>query len=329
MASLAAGRSDDRRGARQWVGLTRSRSVPPASARAHPAPLWAAGLAVALIALGFGRGDRPRHAARRPASRFARVRPDEARADARNEGRQTRQEAERGGAFATRAGRPRNALARASRNRSQDTSLRGTAALRAAIEPGRGRHADTPSGIPARGWKDILLRIYHNLNEHRVLAIAAGVTFYILLAIFPAIAALVSVYGLFADAGTIASHLTSLASILPGGAIDIIGEQIGRLTAQPPGRLGFTFFVSLAISPWSANAGIKGLCDALNIVYGEQEKRSFIKLNLVSLTFTVGGLLFALLAIAIVVALPVGLNYVGLGRATDLLIRIGRWPVMY
>jgi membrane protein len=201
--------------------------------------------------------------------------------------------------------------------------------LRAAAEPDRGRHADTPSEIPARGWKDIFWRIYQNLSEHRVIAIAAGVTFYVLLAIFPAIAALVSIYGLFADATTISGHLASMGSILPGGAVDIIGEQIGRLTAQPAAKLGLTFFVGLGISLWSANAGIKALFDALNIVYGEKEKRGFFKLNLVSLTFTAGVLVFALIALGTVVALPIALDYVGLGRATELLVKIGRWPVMF
>jgi membrane protein len=88
----------------------------------------------------------------------------------------------------------------------------------------RGRSATTPSAIPAPGWKDILVRTYHEIGEDRVIAIAAGVTFYVLLAIFPAIAALVSLYGLFADPQTISDHLRSVSAVLPGGAVDIIGE---------------------------------------------------------------------------------------------------------
>jgi membrane protein len=200
--------------------------------------------------------------------------------------------------------------------------------LRAAAEPDRGRSATTPSEIPPRGWKDIFWRIYQNLSEHRVIAIAAGVTFYVLLAIFPGIAALVSVYGLFADATTISKHLNMLAGLLPGGAVDIISEQLQRLTAQPPGKLGLTTFVGLGISLWSANAGIKAMFDALNIVYGEKEKRSFIKLNAVSLAFTAGMLVFALFAMAAVVVLPLALDFVGLGRAIELVLNIGRWPVL-
>src|SRR6266403_3218882 len=121
----------------------------------------------------------------------------------------------------------------------------------------RGRGASTPSEIPARGWKDILLRVYENLDEHRVVAIAAGVTFYVILAIVPAIAAFVALYGLFADPNTIGRHLDALSDIMPGGALDIIGEQMGRIAAQGNRTLGFAFVIGLAVSLWSANSGMK------------------------------------------------------------------------
>jgi membrane protein len=192
----------------------------------------------------------------------------------------------------------------------------------------RGRHATTPSEIPVRGWKDILLRVYKNISAHRVLAIAAGVTFYSILAIFPAIAALISLYGLFADPGTIAAQLDQVAGVLPGGAIDVLREQMTRVASQGGGTLGFTFAIGLLAALWSSNAGMKALFDALNVVYGEEEKRGFFKLNAVSLAFTVGAILFLLIAMGAVVVLPVALNFVGLGGISDLLIRLARWPVL-
>src|SRR4029077_11930772 len=93
---------------------------------------------------------------------------------------------------------------------------------RRSLEVGRGRSAETPSQIPARGWKDILLRVYHGISGNRILLVAAGVTFYSLLAIFPGIAALISIYGLFADPATVASHLDTIASVAPGGAVDVL-----------------------------------------------------------------------------------------------------------
>jgi membrane protein len=193
---------------------------------------------------------------------------------------------------------------------------------------GRGRSASTPSDIPVRGWKDILLRVYDNIAEHRVVAIAAGVTFYTILAIFPAIAALVALYGLFADPTAIANHLNALSSVVPGGALDVIGEQLGRVSSQGNGTLGFAFVLGLAISLWSANAGMKALFDALNIVYAEREKRSFIMLNAVSLAFTLGTLVVALLAIGAMIVLPIALSYLGLAAATEWILTLGRWPLL-
>jgi membrane protein len=192
----------------------------------------------------------------------------------------------------------------------------------------RGRLASAPSDIPARGWKDILWRVYENFNNHRIMAVAAGVTFYALLALFPAIAALVSLYGLFADPGTISKHLSDLSTFVPVGATEVIGDEMNRVAANGNRALGFAFVVSLAVSLWSANAGMKALFDALNIVYGEREKRGFITLNAMSLLFTAAAICFMLLALAVVVALPPVLGYLGLSAQTDWIIQIGRWPVL-
>lgn len=107
---------------------------------------------------------------------------------------------------------------------------------RATQDDGRGRSATKPAEIPARGWKDILLRVYEGISDNRILANAAGITFYGLLALFPAIAALVSIYGLFADPGTIAKELDAAKGMLPGGGLDIIRDQLTRLTSQGSGN---------------------------------------------------------------------------------------------
>jgi membrane protein len=213
------------------------------------------------------------------------------------------------------------------RRRSGDASL--ATGDRRSIEADRGRSAETPSRIPDRGWKDILLRVYHGISENRILLVAAGVTFYSLLAIFPGIAALISIYGLFADPATVASHLDTIASVAPGGAVDVLREQMTRLASQGETTLGVSFIVSLAISLWTANSGVKAIFDALNIVYGEEEKRSFIKLNAVTLFVTIGIVVFILLTLAAVVALPVALTYIPLPGVTALVVRIGRWPILF
>jgi membrane protein len=192
----------------------------------------------------------------------------------------------------------------------------------------RGRQAVAPWQIPWQGWKDILVRTYEQFNEDRLLAVAAGVVFYGLLALFPAITALVSSYALFAKPSTINDHLSMLAGILPEGAFDIVKEQVGRVLAKGDLKLGAAFVLSFLFAVWSANGGVKAIIDALNVTYDEKEKRGFFKLNAVSLAFTFGGLLAALVAIGTVVALPIILNTIGLGSITDALFRIGRWPVL-
>jgi membrane protein len=112
---------------------------------------------------------------------------------------------------------------------------------RSQSETGRGRSAETPSEIPASGWKDILLRVYRGISENRILLVAAGVTFYALLAIFPGIAALISIYGLFADPATVANHLDTIANVAPGGAIDLLREEMTRLASQGGATLGSAF----------------------------------------------------------------------------------------
>jgi membrane protein len=195
-------------------------------------------------------------------------------------------------------------------------------------ERGRGRHADTPTEIPAKGWKDILWRTYEEFNKDRIMLLAAGVTYYALFALFPAIAALVSIYGLFADPVSIQNHLNALSGVLPGGALDIIREQVTRIASQGGGTLGLSFVIGLAISLWSANAGMKAVLDALNIVYDEEEKRSFIKLNLISLAFTLGAIGFLLIAIGAVIVLPIILKFIGLGSAGEWLLAVARWPAL-
>jgi membrane protein len=148
----------------------------------------------------------------------------------------------------------------------------------AALDDGRDRSAKRPSKIPAQGWKDILLRIYYGISDDRILANAAGVTYYALLALFPGIAGLVSIYGLFADPSAIVSHLDAVADFAPGGAVDVIRDQLTRLTAQGSTTLGISFLVGLVISLWSANSGIKALFDALNVVYERRKNVAFSSL---------------------------------------------------
>jgi membrane protein len=195
---------------------------------------------------------------------------------------------------------------------------------------GRGRQSDTPSRIPVKGWKDIAWRINQSIQDDRLLLVAAGVTFYGLLALFPATAALVSLYGVFADAATINEHIRLLSGFLPDGALEVIGDQVRRITSQGQGALGLAFLGTLVLSLWGANAGTKAIFDALNIICKEGEKRGFIKLTLWSLAFTVGAIVLALLALAGIVAVPVAIKLLGISEQSGVwLLSHLRWPLLY
>jgi membrane protein len=204
---------------------------------------------------------------------------------------------------------------------------RGRQGSRSFADPGsrRARSVTVPN-IGMHDWKDILVQLYNCISEDRILANAAAVSFYALLAIFPGLAALVSIYGLFADPGAIDAHLSSLVGILPGGAVDVLRDQLTRLAAQGGATLGISFVFSLAVSLWSANGGIKALIDALNVAYEEREERGFVEITLTSLALTIGIIGFLLVALACVVAAPAVLRR--LPPSASSIIDIGRWPVL-
>ena len=206
-----------------------------------------------------------------------------------------------------------------------------TGAARTGMGSGdRGRHAERPSEIPAKGWKDIAWRLLDAFQNDRVLLVAAGVTFYALLALFPATAAVVTLYGLVTDASTINQHLQSLSGFLPEGALEVIGDQTRRITSKGQGALGLTLLGTLALSIWGANAGTKSIFDALNIIYKEEEKRGFIGVTLRSLAFTLGAILLVLFALVGIVVVPVTLELLGIPSGSGAaLLSLLRWPVLY
>jgi membrane protein len=215
---------------------------------------------------------------------------------------------------------------RAEAERSEESPL-GLARARA-VEPGRGRQAMSPGQIPARGWRDILWRVVWAIPEDRVLSTAGGVAFFALLSVFPAIATMVSLYGLVADAASIRRHLELLDGVVPDGVLALLGDELTRVAKQRGERLGIAFVVGLGIALWSANSGVAALFDALNVVYKERENRSLARFYATTFLFTIGGVLFVLAAIVVVVVLPVGLGLFGAATQTERVLGIVRWPAL-
>ncbi|UTP40661.1 YihY/virulence factor BrkB family protein [Phenylobacterium sp. LH3H17] len=205
-------------------------------------------------------------------------------------------------------------------------SVEATAAPHAfdAAEPGRGRLAHGPHHIPPRGWKDIAWRTYQEIGRDRLPAVAGGVTFYTLLALFPAIGVFVSLYGIFADLGAVQQQLNEMATVFPREVVSIVGDQMVRLALRPPASLSVAFVVSLLFSVWTANAGMKALFHGLNIAYDEVENRNVIRLTLLTYGFTFAALVFLVVMTAILVAVPLAFERLGLGGVATVWIPL-RW----
>ena len=190
-----------------------------------------------------------------------------------------------------------------------------------------GAKADRPTEIPAQGWKQIVKRGWKEAKADQVPLLAAGVAYYAFLAIFPALVAIVSIYGLFADPATITSQLESLTEALPGQARQVITDQVTALAARRT-ALGIGLIISILIALWSASGGISNMLTAITTAYDEEEKRGFIKKRLLSLALTVGAILFMLIMLGIVAVLPPLLNSIFGSGALKWVFQILGWLVL-
>jgi membrane protein len=229
-----------------------------------------------------------------------------------------------------RAGRSAHAASSASvaaidqRFRRRDTQSRE----RIRLEPNvKSRRANALWDIPWSGWKEILGRTFVKINDDRLLSVAAGAVFYGLLALFPAIAVFVALYGLFADASTIDAQISALSGVLPDGALGLMHEELKRLT-QATGANGIGVVVGFLGALWSATSGLKAIIDALNVAYEEKEERSFVRLNLVAIAYALVGIAAVMVAVGAVVVVPIVLNGLGFGSVSGRLIAIARWPAL-
>lgn len=197
-----------------------------------------------------------------------------------------------------------------------------------AADTHRGRRAERPGDIPGKGWKDILKRVKNEQTRDHLSLASAGVAFYAFLAVFPALAALISIYGLIADPATVQQQLSEISGFLPQQSQQIIDQQLGRIVSGASQSLGWGVVMGILVSLWSANKGMKGLMDALNIAYNEEESRGFFKKNGISLLLTLCAILGTIASLFIIGAIPVLLGNLGLPSFLQGLIQFGRWPLL-
>lgn len=191
-----------------------------------------------------------------------------------------------------------------------------------------GRSATTPTDIPARGWREVLQRVASELKADHVSLLAAGVAFKALLALFPALIAAVSLWGLLADPQTITEQISGLVGQLPDQAADVIEGQLTQVAGTSAGALSGTLAVSILLAFVSASGGMVGLMEGCAAAYNEVDERSFIQKRGLALAFTLGGVVFLLLTLGLIAVLPAVIGGLGLGSTVELLVRIAQWPLL-
>lgn len=191
-----------------------------------------------------------------------------------------------------------------------------------------GAAAERPSEIPPRGWLAVLWRVWDQVDRDNMLLVAAGCAFYAMLALFPAITALVSIYGVVADPGQVEQQMESLGGFLPEEAVALISTQASSVAGGAGNVLGWSAILAVLFALYTASSGVKTLFTALNIAYEEREERGFLQLNAVALAFTLGAVLAVAVGLGVIVVLPVAVGYLPLGPVGSIAVRIGSWSVL-
>lgn len=207
-------------------------------------------------------------------------------------------------------------------NRAADGTVAGTA-----DHPRRGQLAEKPTEIPRRGWWEITRRVFLRLGEENLSILSAGVAFYAMLAIFPALGAIVTLYALVSDPSEVEAHFNTISGILPDDVSHIISQQLVALSSRASDSLGLRVFFSLLLAVWSAHRGIDAIVRAITVAYRERETRGFIKLNALTYILTLGAVLMIVVAMIVIVAVPTILFFLPTTTFTDQVTQIISWLV--
>jgi membrane protein len=241
--------------------------------------------------------------------------------------------------------RPRESAVDRIRERVEEKAARRAAAGKAEAEPTRddanrpppgapserelpGIHAEKPTQIPWRGWKQIVKRAWAEHKADNMPIIGGGVAFFGFLAIFPGLIALISIYGLVASPETVTQEIEDLSTQLPDEAAQLIGEQLTSIAANSGRALTVGLVVSILAALWSASGGVGNLVTAVNIAYDEVETRNFLKLRALSLGLTLGAVAFVIVAFGLLAVVPVVLDALPLGIVGTILAHVVRWTLL-
>jgi membrane protein len=196
------------------------------------------------------------------------------------------------------------------------------------MEQERGDDAGAPWQIPGRGWADILHRAWMNAEKRDLSLVAGGVTYYLLVALFPTLVALISLYGLLTNNTDVTKNLQSLSDMLPSATVRVIGDELRQLVSASSKNFGLGVILSIAIGLWSGVRGMRAIMMALDIAYGQPEGRSFIRFNVTALLLTVVAIAGGLIALALVTVLPLALSEGDFHGPWSWIGLVIEWPIL-
>lgn len=192
----------------------------------------------------------------------------------------------------------------------------------------RGRHAESPKEIPKSGWKDTLLRVKDQLTHDRVSMVSAAMAYYALFALVPALSSVVLIYAWVSDPSEISAHLAKASDVLPAELMDTLNTQLGALSSKASSKLGFGAIFSLLIATWSASKGAKAIMEALNMIYEEEDERSFIRQNLLAISMTLLGAVLAIVAMGVIVGIPAVTSFFNFGDKIEIIATAASWVIL-
>jgi membrane protein len=192
----------------------------------------------------------------------------------------------------------------------------------------RGRGADRPTDIPARGWKDILVRVKAEAKQDDVSLLGGGVAFFALLALVPALVAVVSIYSLVADEASVVRQVQDTLGTAPQEVRDMVTEQLRSIVGSSSSGAGIAAVVGIVVALWSASSGMSHLIGAINLAYDEEETRGFVKMHALSLAMTLAAIVFLLVSFGTIALVPALIAKTGLGTAARVSIGVVRWIVL-
>jgi membrane protein len=192
----------------------------------------------------------------------------------------------------------------------------------------RGREATASWHVPPSGWNDILRRAWQEISDNNIFLAAGGVTYALVLALVPGLAALISIYGLLMDPGSIQQQMDALPGLVPDQTRQFLSDELQQLVSTSNGALGFGAIAGLLFALWSASRGMSGMISALNVAYEEKERRGFVKLNAAAVLLTVGAIAGGILALAVIAGVPAIVQRLGFGSTTKWVLLIVEWPIL-